>query len=87
LRSFRYPDPFDKVTGLESHYIFYRLVLIYQHDFSGLLPAKRKARRANVQEELLRQILAELQMLNASLARNKPAARPGDNDEELEEYE
>ncbi|HKZ60904.1 MAG TPA: hypothetical protein VJZ68_00615 [Nitrososphaera sp.] len=51
------------------------------------MPAKRKARRANVQEELLRLILAELQTLNASIARNKPSARPGDNYEELEEYE
>jgi hypothetical protein len=58
------------------------------------LQAKRKSRKANIQEEqlrLLRQILAELQKLNASLAPGRqiaiePGIRSGD-DEELEEYE
>jgi hypothetical protein len=69
-----------------------------QHGFSWLLPSK-KVKKGNAQEEqlrLLRQILAELQVLNANLASGKAAAQattgpPGDNDdsgdEELEEYE
>jgi len=62
------------------------------------LPARKKV-KGNAQEEqlrLLRQILAELQVLNANLASGKAAAQattgpPKDDDdsgdEELEEYE
>lgn len=62
------------------------------------MPSK-KARKGSAQEEqlrLLRQILAELQVLNANLAGGKAAAQattgpPKDDDdsgdEELEEYE
>ena len=62
------------------------------------MPSK-KAKKGSAQEEqlrLLRQILAELQVLNANLASGKAAAQaatcpPGDTDgsgdEELEEYE
>jgi hypothetical protein len=67
-----------------------------QHAFSRLLPAKKK--KANIQEEqlhLLRQILAELQTLNANLSAVKPSPQPAeaspsyddDSDDELEEYE
>ena len=63
------------------------------------MQTKRKARKPNAQEEqlqLLRQILAELQRLNASLASgrantqgavepDRPAYDSGDD--ELEEYE
>jgi hypothetical protein len=63
------------------------------------LPAKRKTRRANAPEEqtrLLRQILAELQRLNASFAAGRAGTQgmiepdkppSGSGDEELEEYE
>jgi hypothetical protein len=61
------------------------------------LPVKKKGKKANTQEEqlpLLRQILAELQTLNANLAAAKAAPQlaeasvPSDNDDdELEEYE
>ncbi len=61
--------------------------------------SSKKAKKGSVQVEqlqLLRQILAELQVLNANLASGKAAAQattgpPEDNDdsgdEELEEYE
>jgi hypothetical protein len=68
-----------------------------QHTFSRLLPAKKKKIEAEPQKEqlqLLRQILAELQTLNANLAAVRPspqlaeASTPLDNDDdELEEYE
>ena len=62
------------------------------------MPAKKSSKKASAQEEqlrLLRQILAELQMLNANLAaRAGPqvaeASAPVDDesdDDELEEYE
>jgi len=63
------------------------------------LPAKKKSKKANPQEEqlqLLRQILAELQTLNASLSTIKPSPQPAEanasyddasDDDELEEYE
>jgi hypothetical protein len=69
-----------------------------QQGFSWLLQTKRKTRKPSAQEEqlqLLRQILAELQKLNASLASRagtQGAAEPDrptydSGDDELEEYE
>lgn len=62
------------------------------------MPARKKAERSAKEEQLrlLRQILAELQALNANLAAGRAGAqteagRPARNDdsgdEELEEYE
>jgi hypothetical protein len=64
------------------------------------LPAKKRVKKASAQEEqlqLLRQILAELQTLNASLGAGMAARQAAiepvmpsddqDDDEELEEYE
>jgi hypothetical protein len=70
-----------------------------QQGFSWLLQTRRKARKPSAQEEqlqLLRQILAELQKLNASLASGRAGmqsvAEPDrptydSGDDELEEYE
>jgi hypothetical protein len=70
-----------------------------QHGFSWLLPTRKKAKKANIQEEqlkLLKKIIAELQILNANIASIKsgpPMAEAdallegGSEDEELEDYE
>jgi hypothetical protein len=57
------------------------------------LPASKKNKKTNAQDEqlqLLRQILAELQTLNATLAAgraNLQMEASASSDEELEEYE
>lgn len=63
------------------------------------MPNKKKVKKGNAQEEqlrLLRQILAELQVLNANLVSDKASVQPtagppkdddDSGDEELEEYE
>jgi len=64
-----------------------------QHAFSLLLPASKKNKKTNVQDEqlqLLRQILAELQTMNANLAAGKAIPQleaSASSDEELEGYE
>ena len=68
-----------------------------QHCFSWLLPPRKKTKVSAQQEQLnlLRQILAELRVLNANLAKiGVPAEQGGvrandddPGDEELEEYE
>jgi hypothetical protein len=67
--------------------------------FFLVMPAKRKTKKASAQEEqtlLLRQILAELQRLNANFAAGRAGTQGmiepdkssyGSDDEELEEYE
>ncbi|MEW6605687.1 MAG: hypothetical protein AB1351_13505 [Thermoproteota archaeon] len=63
------------------------------------MPPRKKARKANIQEEqlkLLKKILAELQTLNANIASIKSGpllaeadvlSDIGSDDEELEDYE
>ena len=64
-----------------------------QHAFSRLLPASKKNKMKNDQEEqlqLLNQILAELQTLNAILVAGRASPQleaSASSDEELEEYE
>jgi hypothetical protein len=63
-----------KSLYLESGASIHNQILKGRQSISWLLSAKRKARKANPQEEelrLLRQILAELQRFNASLGANR----------------
>jgi len=68
-----------------------------QQGFSWLLQAKRKVKKKSSQDEqlrLLKQILGELQKLNANLSANTTRQRTTEqaqsadaDDEELEDYE